>query len=147
VVAAYFDDAGLGDWDVLVRVSEDYGQTWGEPVRVVDDASGADQWTPAVAVSPSGDVHVEFFDARNDPSGEGRLVDVYYAHSRDGRAFDANLRVTEQSFVPYFGRHQDQPFFIGDYLGIQASDREAVMIWPDTRDQTSVVYAAIVGGA
>lgn len=145
VVVGWFDDVG-GDMDVVVRVSDDGGATWGEPLKVADAPAGTDQWTPAVAVSPSGDVHVSFFDARNDPTGEGRLVDLYYAHSADGVAFDANLRVSEASFVPYLARHQNQPFFIGDYNGIQASDQEAVMIWPDTRHHRSDVFAAIVGG-
>lgn len=146
VAVAYFDDAGGGDWDVFVRVSRDGGATWDGPVRVNDDGMGADQWTPAVALGPAGDVHVLWFDARHDPTGEGRVVDLYYGHSRDGIAFDANLRVTEDSFVPYLSRHQAQPFFIGDYLGIAASDEEAVMIWPDTRHGRSDVFAAIVGG-
>ncbi|HEV8359837.1 MAG TPA: sialidase family protein, partial [Candidatus Thermoplasmatota archaeon] len=147
IAVAYFDDAGNGDWDVFVRVSQDGGATWGEPVKVADDASGADQWTPAVALSPRGDVHVTWFDARNDPTlGEGHLVDLYYGHSADGLAFDPSIRVTDDSFLPYLGRHQNQPFFIGDYLGVQASDAGAVMIWPDTRTGESEVFAARVAG-
>lgn len=145
VAVGWFDDVA-GDMEVFLRVSKDGGRTWGEATSPSDAPAGSDQWTPAVAVSPAGDVHAMWFDARQDPTGEGRLVDVYYAHSTDGAAWDPNLRITEQSFLPYLGRHQAQPFFIGDYLGIQASDQEAVMIWPDTRTGTSEVFAGIVGG-
>lgn len=145
VAMAWFDDAA-GDMEVFVAISKDGGRTWSEPLRPSDAPAGSDQWTPAIAVSPAGDVHVMWYDARHDATGEGRIVDVYYAHSRDGATFEPNLRITEQSFVPYLGRHQNQPFFIGDYLGIQASDQEAVMIWPDTRTGSSLLHAGIVGG-
>ena len=134
--------------NVYFSASFDEGETWSEPMIVADDSSplGADQFIPAVAASPAGDAHVIFFDARNDPTGTGQVLDVYYTHSPDGVTFEPNIRLTELPFVPYLSRHQQQPFFIGDYIGLAASNSEAVAVFPVTYDGRAEIAAAIVGG-
>lgn len=137
-----------GQQDVMLTMSLDQGNTWSKPIVVNEDpgAVKADQFIPAVAASPTGDAHVIFFDARNDPTGRGHVLDVYYAHSRDGITFEKNIRVTPQSFVPYLSRHQQQPFFIGDYVGLTASNNEAVGVFPITVNGRAEIHAGIVGG-
>lgn len=144
-----------GQQDVMFTATFDEGETWIPPIVVPDDSTGADQFIPAVASSPNGDAHVIFFDARNDPSGRGHLLDVYYAHlpvdPATGRfapdaKFEKNLRLTPESFLPYLSRHQQQPFFLGDYVGLTASNSEAVGVFPVTLNDRAEIHAAVVGG-
>jgi hypothetical protein len=102
---------------------------------------------PNVAVDPQGGVHVAWFDQRADPTGA--LVEVYYAHSADGGAtFGPNLRLTDAPFPAALSHHQFfQPpggVFLGDYLGIAASEDRAVVAFPDTRYGRADVFIATV---
>ncbi len=139
--------------DVLFTASFDGGDTWKTPIVVNDDAVLADQFIPAVAASPNGDAHLIWFDGRNDPTLDGQLLDVYYAHIPLGSAAafedvrpDPNIRLTAESFVPYFSKHQQQPFFLGDYIGLTASNSEAVAVFPVTYNNRAENHAVIIGG-
>lgn len=156
IYAVWHDTQTAGDQDVFFTYSFDQGETWMKPVRV--GAPGgvvpSDQFIPAVAASPEGDAHVIWFDSRNDPGGTGNSLDVYYAHAALGNGssesgavtFDQPIRLTPTSFVPYLARHQQQPFFIGDYIGLTASNNEAVAVFPVTYNGRSEIHAVIVGG-
>jgi hypothetical protein len=125
---------GDSDVDVLLRHSDD-GRTWSAPVRFNDDPRTPephDQIMPWIAVDPRGGVHVAWADRRNDP--ENRLLDIYYAYSADGGAtFAPNVRVSERSFDGDLGHHQSGGPFIGDYIGLSATEVSAVVFWADTR--------------
>lgn len=133
------------DWDVWLVASRDGGATWSAPVRVNDDAGEAAQFLPAVAVSPAGDVHVAWIDQRADPTG--LAAEVYYAHSPDGGAtWEPNLRLTDAPFLTLLSHHQSpaQVAFLGDYIGLTASDDRAVVAFPDTRYGRADVFVATV---
>jgi hypothetical protein len=150
---AWHQTEGTSD-NVKFTASFDDGNTWSPPITVEDDTTGADQFVPGLAASPDGDVHLVFFDARNDVGGSGNTLDMYYAHLRippgatslEGLHFEKNIRLTAQSFVPYLSRHQQQPFFLGDYIGITATNNEAVATFPYTINGRAELHAVIVGG-
>jgi len=53
--------------DILLRISNDSGMTWSDPITVNDDSSGNTHFAPHVAVDPvTGAVAVTWYDARND---------------------------------------------------------------------------------
>ncbi len=53
--------------NIYLRRSTNYGQTWGDPIKVNDDTGTKDQWNPALAVTPNGArMFVGFYDRRND---------------------------------------------------------------------------------
>lgn len=125
-------DVEDGDADVWYRESTDGGETWTEPVRVNEDETGHSQFMPWVDVGPNGTVHVAWMDRRHDP--DNRLVDVYHAASTDGETFANATRLTPTSFDGDEGFHQTGTPFIGDYIGLAASEDRAYVVWPDTRN-------------
>lgn len=116
--------------DIVLSRSTDRGSTWSAPVRVSDDTNGEFQWFPWVAVDPAGDVHVVFFDRRDEPAS-GRYH-TYYARSTDGGlTFGPNVRLSSEvsdSLLDGFSGT-----FIGDYNGLTASSLGAQPYWTDVR--------------
>lgn len=128
-----WNDYRNGDADILLIYSHDGGGTWSEPVRVNNDTlgNGIDQFFSAVAVSPQGYVHLVFYDRRKDENNT--LVWAYYALSMDGgQNFTINTNISD---IPFDGNNAPHPF-IGDYIGMAASNRTANAIWCDTRQGT-----------
>jgi hypothetical protein len=131
------------DWGIYVLHSPDGGVSWGAPVRV-DDGLPAFRFMPEVAVSPKGDVHVAWLDQRDDPTGE--TAEAFYAHSADGLRWDANLKVSDVPFPTSLSRHQDYTvgIFVGDYMGLSATDDRAVLAFPDTRYGEADIFVATI---
>jgi hypothetical protein len=132
--------------DILLVRSEDGGNTWSQPLQVNDDPenSTADQFFPFVDVSPLGDVHVVFYDKREDP--DNYLIDVYYAHSTDGVEFDPNWKITSNASDPQYSYHQSGSVFIGDYIGVDSNENYAYAVWADTRKEEADAFTAIIVG-
>ena len=141
-----WNDNRYGNPDILLTRSEDDGNTWSDPIRVNDDPdnSTADQFFPWIDVSPGGDVHVVFYDKRDDP--DNYLLNIYYSHSKDGVIFDKNWRITTNSSDPATSYHQSGSVFIGDYIGIDSSENYAYAIWTDTRKGEADAFTAVVVG-
>ena len=113
--------------DVFVTASNDNGRNWSEPRNVTAD-SVDDQWFPWLAVAPDGTVAVTYFDRRY--SGP-KLIDTSLSVSTNrGRRFDTR-RVSEQSWNPDLAFRLGT--FIGDYNGLDVTDRVAIPFWTDAR--------------
>lgn len=124
------------DADIYIIYSRDHGETWSDAIRVNNDTegNGKDQFFSAVAVSEQGYVHLIFYDRRDDE--DNTLIQVYYAISKNGgEDFEFQANVTTE---PFDGNNAlgSQPF-IGDYIGLTASNTTAYGIWCDTREAES----------
>lgn len=73
-----------GRLQVLLAHSDDQGRTWSSPRPVVAAPSPADQYLPAVRVSPQGVVGLAWWDRRHDPANQDQTP--LAAFSRDGGA-------------------------------------------------------------
>ena len=119
------------DADVMMIRSTNQGETWTRPMRVNDDRTSGIQFFPSLDVSPNGHVHVMWADTRDDPGIDLRYH-IYYAVSEDnGESFSVNSRVTDSSSNPNYGFPGGE--FIGDYMGMAATDDDVYLVWPDTR--------------
>ncbi len=110
------------------------GRSYSRPVRVNQDPPNgdADQFQPWIAVTPSGQVNVSFFDRRNDPANY--FIDTWLARSEDGGRTFTDRRVSQRTWDPAV----DAPTsvsgkFIGDYQGLVADDEVAIPFWNDTQ--------------
>jgi hypothetical protein len=134
--APCFEDAPAGqvcDADILLSRSLDGGTSWSDPVRVNQDpiGGGKDQFQPALAVTPSGQLNMMWFDRRNDPGNF--YIDTFFARSNDGGTSWRETRVSRSMWDP----STNPPIstsgeFIGDYQGMAADDAAAVAFWNDT---------------
>jgi hypothetical protein len=133
-------DISNGDPDILMVYSHDNGGTWSEPIRVNNDpvGNGLDQFFSAVAVSDEGFVHLVFYDKRNDENNT--WIETYWAMSMDGgNNFTINLPISDEKFNGNYARDPpdgDREDFIGDYIGVVASNNSIHAVWCDTREGT-----------
>ena len=112
------------------------------PKRVNDDTTQNDQFMPALAVSPQGEIGIIFYDRRLDPNNE--LIDVFFARSTDGGLSFINERVTTDSFpVPPIVRQPTRTgnsddlrraCYMGDYNSIVADTEFFYLVWGDSRN-------------
>jgi len=130
----------VDDSDVFLYRSLDSGATWDPGVKVNQDKTTKSQFFPQVIVGPDSVVHIMWGDQRDDPIG--LRYDIYYTQSTDqGQTF--GFTIPEQNFTAPDTRVTDFPSnpmkgfpggrFIGDYMGIAATEDDVFMVWPDTR--------------
>lgn len=132
-----WSDYRNGGVDVFVSASGDGGKTWGQPVRVNNDAAhnGADHFFQWMAVDPeTGDVDLLFYDRRADP--KNRTQTVTLARSTDGGRTFENYAWTNTPF------QTNDSVFMGDYSGIAAFGGRVYGVWTEKPD--SKVRGAIV---
>jgi hypothetical protein len=128
---------GLGPMsgsDIVLFKSTNGGRSYSKPVRVNQDPGNgdADQFQPWMAVTPSGQVNISFFDRRNDPANY--FIDTYLAQSEDGGRTFTDRRVSQRMWDPAVNAPTSvSGKFIGDYQGLVADDEVAIPFWNDTQ--------------
>lgn len=125
------NEVSIDHADVFLISSTDGGESFTTPVRVNDDSTTTDQFHPAVTVTASGVVVLQWYDRRNDPA-HNALTSVYAAASTDGgKSFSSNVMISDHSwpFVPTprsvrFGSHGDfnQLSVNGDIINFHWAD-------------------------
>ena len=129
------DGAGpLSGADIVLFKSTNGGRSYTGPVRVNQDPPNgdADQFQPWMAVTPSGQVNIMFFDRRNDPANY--FIDTYLARSQDGGRTFTDRRVSQRMWDPAVNAPTSvSGKFIGDYQGLVADDEVAIPFWNDTQ--------------
>lgn len=135
---AAFEDARLGDPDVMVwsRGSADRG--WSGPVRVNDtpEGDGRAQYRPRLSVAPTGRLDVVYYDRRADPRDIKNEVSLQSSFD-DGATFIPRVRLSDRSFDSRigFGSERGMPD-LGSRLASLSTEDRAVAIWTDTRAGT-----------
>jgi|GEM_PF-2225210 len=111
--------AGTPTWtDIFFTKSADGGRTWTAPIRVNNDAGGASQTDPSLALGPDDDVYVAWADSRAGGT------DIYFALSSDGGlSFSSNVRVNDVT-----SNWQNEPEVAVDSAGL------VHVIWTDNRN-------------
>jgi len=124
------------DTDIMLRYSDDLGQTWSVASFVNDDDTTNSQFIPALSVDPtSGYVGVSWYDARN--SAGNNTAELYAAISKDGGlSFLPNVKVS--------GGVSNQSGATGTYGDVDYGDNAAnvfhggklIPAWADNSNST-----------
>jgi hypothetical protein len=124
----------LSGADIVLFKSSNGGRSYSGPVRVNQDPRNgdADQFQPWLAVTPSGQVNVSYFDRRNDPGNY--FIDTWLSRSEDGGQTFTDRRVSSRMWDPAVNAPTSASGkFIGDYQGLVADDDVAIPFWNDTQ--------------
>ena len=140
-----YENGPNGPVEVDLTASLNGGRTWTRPIRVNDNAGGAEALQPGVAVSPAGTVVVTFYDRRlacpargtAEATGSGIALDPRAPYGRTNycintavqryrpglRPIGHNVRMSPHTWDPQLSTaHPDcicsPGTFIGDYFGI-----------------------------
>jgi len=129
--------AGPDNADIYLAKSTDFGLTWLPRVRVNDDAGITDQWMPSVSVDNiTGKIFIQWFDSREDPSGNLQTK-LYGCTSTDGgNTFTTNAAISDVLFNPNnmaVGQGTNEANYMGDYIGISAIRNTSYAVWMDAR--------------
>ncbi|HVF78189.1 MAG TPA: sialidase family protein [Solirubrobacteraceae bacterium] len=120
--------------DIVLFKSTTGGRSYTGPVRVNRDPGNgdADQFQPWMAVTPSGQINISYFDRRNDPANY--FIDTYLSRSEDGGRTFTDRRVSQRMWDPAVNAPTSvSGKFIGDYQGLVADDEVAIPFWNDTQ--------------
>ena len=128
--------------DIMIVKSSDGGITWSAPAKVNRDNSNADQFQPYVAVTPSGQVNVAYFDRRNDRRVTrgatvvhpgNFFIDTYLSRSNNGGRSFTDIRLSHDMWDPSINPPiSPSGHFIGDYQGLVADNCFAIPFVNDT---------------
>ncbi|HEV2949418.1 MAG TPA: LamG-like jellyroll fold domain-containing protein, partial [Gemmataceae bacterium] len=70
--------------DIFVRISDNNGATWSNPIRVTDDNTGNSHFNPQMAIDPTtGNVAIAWYDSRNAGPAD-QTAQVFATVSTDG---------------------------------------------------------------
>jgi hypothetical protein len=134
-------DQGLNSFDVYLRYSDDFGDTWSERFRVNPNAEG-NQWNPEMAIDTHGILHVVYYDEQEGYYKPYYRTITFVGDERDSPIFSNPIPVADSATLSSFTRP-------GEYMSIQLdSDEVPHIVWSDGRNNEMDIYYAhgVYGG-
>jgi hypothetical protein len=128
-------DQGENSFDVYLRYSDDFGDTWSERLRVNPTIEG-NQWNPEMTIDTDGRLHIIYYDE------QGGYYRPYYrtlsftGDEHDNPIFSDPIPVADSLTSSTFTRP-------GEYMAIKL-DSEGVphIVWSDGRNNEMDIYYA-----
>ena len=132
--------------DVVLVSSSDGGATWSAKTRVNDDPPGVDDAFPAVAVDDLGQVHVTWYDRRDEPACAAR-VHTYWTYSDDGGgSFHPSKRIStvasEADYLPLYD--YTRGWWVGDHAALQAVGNRVYALWSQVSQPNPAIYGVVI---
>lgn len=132
------NQAALDHRDIVLVSSRDGGQTWSPKIRVNDDPALYDNAFSRVAVDGLGQVHVAWYDRRDDPAC-GNVAQTYWAMSDNGAT--TFLPSRSLSRLPSAWRGNA----LGDYLALESEGNRTYALWTQIGQPGEVdVYGTVI---
>jgi hypothetical protein len=144
-----FNPSGLND--IVLSVSSDGGRRWSAPRPVSPASTTLDRFTPAVAAY-GGRVYVSYRTRAGKGTAPAVTEDLVVSGD-GGRTFGPERHVGPAAVLRYAAvANTTTTAFLGDYMGLAASHRRAVLAWcvssapPVTEPYHQLMWAATVSG-
>lgn len=128
-------DQGENSFDVYLRYSDDYGDTWSDRLRINPTVEG-NQWNPEMVIDTDGRLHIVYYDER-----EGHYRPYYRTLTFIGDEHDQPILGTP---IPVADSLTSSSFTRpGEYMGIQLdSNGIPHIVWSDGRNDEMDIYYA-----
>jgi hypothetical protein len=137
------DEIGRDTRDAIVQSSPD-GSSWDSRRIVNDDAPLFDNTFPEVAVDMNGQVYIDWYDHRNDPT-LGINTDIRYSRSGDGSAtFNPSVKVNDGPSINWSNVASNLQPNMGDYSTLWADGRNVYANFADGRQGSPDSWVAII---
>ena len=128
-------DGGLNSFDVYLRYSDDYGETWSNRIRVNPTVEG-NQWNPEMTISTDGRLHIVYYDEQNGYYRPYYRTLVFTGDERDNPVFSNPIPVAGVKTSSSFTRP-------GEYLSVQLDSKGIPhIVWSDGRNGEMDIYYA-----
>jgi PKD repeat protein len=143
VYASNFPSGNNNKPDIFCRYSDNGGTTWSAAKTVNDDANTVNNnnWFPAVWNDPkTGRLYVSWMDTRDCPTSDSCLI--YASYTDDGVTFAPNQQISNKKMKINCTScgGGGSPMYLGDYNGIAANEKTAILAWTDFRDNNFGSY-------
>ncbi|MHA2202956.1 MAG: sialidase family protein, partial [Candidatus Hodarchaeales archaeon] len=124
----------LGEWDVYIRYSDDYGQTWSQRYRVNPDIEGM-QWHPDLDFDSQGRCHIVYYDQRGDQYAPLYRMISFPKDSTGEVVFgDPIVIASDSTSAPYNRRP-------GEYFAVRIDSNDIPhVVWSDGRYEEMDIY-------
>ncbi len=128
-------DGGVNSFDVYLRYSDDFGDTWSDRLRVNPTVEG-NQWNPEMVIDTQGRVHIVYYDEQGGSYRPYYRILTFEGDERDSPIFSDPIPVADALTSNSFTRP-------GDYISIQLDSNEVPHIaWADGRNNEMDIYYA-----
>jgi hypothetical protein len=123
-----------GEWDIYIRYSDDYGESWGPRYRVNPNIAGI-QWHPDMDFDSEGRVHIVYYDQQDNSFKPYYRMITFPRDSTSDPVFSETIPIANVStFAPYNRRP-------GEYFTIRLDSKDIPhVVWSDGRDGEMDIY-------
>ncbi|WP_337866430.1 exo-alpha-sialidase [Ignavibacterium sp.] len=130
------------DPDIILRYSDDLGNSWSNGVRVNQDAfnNGKIQYLPAITIDETGGINIIYYDDRTTSSDS---AEVYLSRSTDGGNTWVDQQISGHKFKPQSivgGASNYQ----GDFISIISINRKLYTYWMDNFSGIYQIWSSII---
>jgi len=128
-------DQGENSFDVYLRYSDDFGDTWSDRLRVNPTVQG-NQWNPEMVIDATGRLHIIYYDEQEGYYRPYYRTITFVGDEHDSPIFSNPLPVADSLTSSSFTRP-------GEYMSIQLdSDDVPHIVWSDGRNNEMDIYYA-----
>ncbi|MFX1482905.1 MAG: sialidase family protein [Promethearchaeota archaeon] len=128
-------EGGQNSFDVYLRYSDDYGETWSDRLRVNPTVQG-NQWNPEMAIDDDGRLHIIYYDEQGGHYRPYYRTLTFIGDEHDSPQFGDPIPIANAETSSSFTRP-------GEYMSIQI-DQDGVphIVWSDGRNNEMDIYYA-----
>ncbi|MFW9956214.1 MAG: sialidase family protein [Candidatus Thorarchaeota archaeon] len=128
-------DQGENSFDVYLRYSDNYGETWSDRLRVNPTVEG-NQWNPEMAIDSHGRLHIVYYDEQGNYYRPYYRTVTFVGDEHDSPVLGNPIPIADSLTSSSFTRP-------GEYMSIQLDSNEIPhIVWSDGRNNEMDIYYA-----